>query len=194
MASTASELQAITRILNGIETAAQVRMACGEAAKAAGAAYPLLDEIPEGNANTATSLRGQLDSARLALDKFYRSITPRGNESYRNTWLTKGMPLVQRVYVVIAGIEGAAAYVPSTSNWEILFDAVADAPKLVGQAVGATAAAVGSAAGSAAGGILGGLGISGIVSVALVAGVVLLVVTKGSIIGRVGALASKAGG
>lgn len=195
--ATVDDLQAITRTLNGVESAGQVRMACGAALRAAGAAYPLLDRIPEGNRNTRTSLRGQLDTARLNVDRFYKSITTTGSDSYRATWVAKGMTLVQQVYVVVAGIEGAAGYKPSTSNWEILFDAIADAPRVftnaVGTAAGQVAGAAGKAAGGLAGGLLSGLGISGAVSVALVVGVVAIVVTKGTIIGRIGALARKGG-
>lgn len=187
MPNTADEMGQITRTLNAVATAAQVRMAIGAALRAASPAYVLADDEIS-NDTIREQLKQRLDRARLPLEEFNRGIVPTGAQDYRQPWQARGRQLVLNVYHAIAAIEGAADYKPRTSNWEILSDAIADAPRVFGQAVGSAAAGVGSAAGKAAGGIFGGLGLGGTLSAALVVAVILVVITKGTVIGKVGAI------
>lgn len=189
MALTADELTAITRVHNSITTAAQVRLAIGAALKAIGNAYPVADQIPD-SATRATA-KSQLDQSRNYLTAWFKRIYPIGQEDYRNEW-EKHRNEVRRAYVTIAGIEGAANYVPRTSNAEILQDAIregqgtiASVLNTVGQVAGGVAGAAGEGVGGALGGVFKGLGIKGTLHLAVIGAVVLLVVTKGGIIGTV---------
>jgi hypothetical protein len=96
--------------------------------------------------------------------------------------------LIEKAYIDIAGIEGEANYKPSTSNLDILLTSLREAPKVFGEAVGTVAKELGGAAGSLAGGIVKGLGFGGMFGLLLVVAVIVLVVTKGTIIGRVARL------
>src|SRR5687768_9182808 len=189
MPLTSGELTQITREHNGIQTASQVRLAIGAALKSIGMTYPVADRVSDDD--TRRSLKNQLDQARVPLENWIRRIYPTGSEDYRTEW-QKHREMVRHAYVVIAGVEGAANYVPRTSNWEILREAIREGQGTVaevltgaGQLAGGVAGAAGKGAGGLLGGIFSGLGISGTLHIAIIGAVVLLVVTKGSIIGTV---------
>jgi hypothetical protein len=178
--ATDAEISAITKALNGVASAGQARAAYGAALRAANAAYPLLERL---NDELAETSRHQLDNARVALENEYRSIeSMSAGADYRETFQQTRRNIPLRVYLVIGGIEAAANYKPQTSNLAILTQSIKEAPAVFGQAAGEVVKQAGSVVGSAAGGILSGLGISGTVTLVVVAVVVLLVVTRGSLL------------
>jgi hypothetical protein len=184
MATTTAELTRIAEALNTVQSAAQVRAAIGAALNALHAAYDVAGRID--NDQVRRNVTNELTIARQALELWFSKIVPRGGEDYRNEWYGN-RNLVDRAYVVIAGAEGAAEWVPRTSNWEILWTSIKEAPKVFAQAAGDVA---GTAAGSVAGGLLGGLGLSGIFWVAIAGLVVLAIVKRGTILGKIGGLVS----
>jgi hypothetical protein len=181
--ATSQELTDIVRALNKVQSAGQVRVAIGAALNAIGATYPVLDRIADDD--TSESLRGELDSARVNLERWIKMIYPVGGEDYRSEW-AKGRNLVEKAYVVIAGVEGAASYKPRTSFLSILAQSISEAPKVFGEGLGAVVGAVGEAAGKAAAGVATGLGLSGWIFVIVAAVVALAYVKRVSILGRVG--------
>lgn len=199
MASTNSELPAIVRTLNGVTTAAQARSAIGSASVAIHEAYPVAQRIRDEDRRAAAW--NELDQARNGLEGWYSKIVPNGPIDYRSEW-DKKRHLVERAYVVVAGVEGAASYTPRTSNWEILRESIKDgmgtvtsvvtgAAEVAGAVVGGAAGAAGKGAGSLLGGLFSGLGVSGTFHLVLIGGAVLLFLKRGTILGRVGGLVGK---
>lgn len=176
--ATTDELASIVRGLNKVESAAQARAAMGAALRALSKAYELLPRLER-------DLRGrsqrELDGARTDLELAYRTAKAPDRTSVRNDW-GKLRLKVQRAYVVIAGVEGAASYIPRTSNLDILVTSIAEAPGVFADKVGQAAGTVTNKAGEAAGGVLKGLGkgigLSGLLLVGALV-LVLVVVKKG---------------
>lgn len=177
--ATIDELPAITRTLNRVETAGQARAAIGAALKALSKGYPLADRLSR---DLAASARRELDSARVALEGWYRQIeqTPAA-ATFTSEWAKK-RSLVQTAYVVIAGVEGAAGHTAGVSLAGLLADAIVDVPRVVGSAVGSVGRelgkGVGETAGSLVGGLFGGLGPSGLL-VVVIAAAALIAFRKG---------------
>lgn len=183
--ATTEEFTAIVRKLGEVSSAGQARAACGAAAAAARAAYDILPRLRD---DLEAASRTELDQRNFAVGHFYRTIEKMSAQAeIRETFHagpSSGRKLIEGLYITIGGIEAAANHKPQTSNLQILAASIAEAPAVFGQAVGAAAGEVGKVAGGAAGGILAGLGISGTLTLAVVAIVILLVVTRGTILGR----------
>lgn len=186
--ATTEEFTAIVRALNGVVSAGQARAAIGATLNAAGATYKILPRLPDDRERAG---RGELDSSRVSLEAYYDGIkSVSAQAELRESFQSRGRKLVERVYIVIGGIEAEASYKPQTSNLAILTSAIAGAPAVLGQAVGAVTREAGQVVGNAAGGILSGLGISGTLTLVVVGAVVLLVISRGTILGRLAGGAS----
>lgn len=183
MSRTLDELSSINRVLDKVETAAQARIAIGEGLNALGRAYQLVGKVPTelGVPILGDHYRFQLDRARVNLETWFNQIQGRGAEDYRADWKLNRWKL-DKAYVEIAGIEGAAEYVPRTSNLEILAQALREAPGLFGETVGNVLQEVGKAAGKVAAGAAKGLGWQGSIWAVVIIAVVLVVVTQGGIL------------
>ena len=176
--------------LNKVTTAGQTRAAIGESLNALGRTYPLLSKLRDDRARTG---KGELDTCRLNLEGWYRDVKlVSDGATYLETFRAK-RHLIERAYVVIAGVEGEAGHVPQISNWQILGTSILEAPKVFAgattKALKEVGAAAGSVVGGTVGGVLGGLGISGTLTIVVVGAIVLLVVYPGlfgKLIGRVG--------
>lgn len=183
--ATTEDFTQIVRLLNGIQTAGAARAAAGAALRAVSPTYNLLARLPT---ERAASGRKELDGARVALEQWYRTIEKVSAAAPFNQEWSKGRKLVERCYIVIAGIEAEANHTPQTSNLSILATSIAEAPRVfvssVGKAAGTVAKEAGSVVGSAAGGILSGLGLSGTVTLLVLALGVLVFVKRGTIFGR----------
>lgn len=184
--ATTEEFTAIVRALNRVSTAGGARSAIGAALQAISPAYELAKRLPSDRARAG---KGELDSARQALEAWYGQIkTVSSAAPFQSEWSTKRR-LIERAYIVIGGIEAEAGHRPSTSNLAILEQSIVEAPAVLTKAVGKAAANVskeaGKVVGGAAGGILSGLGLSGTVSVLLIVAVVVVALKRGSILGRI---------
>ncbi len=84
---------------------------------------------------------------------------------------------VERVYIDVSGIEGVTGALRAVSFADILGQAIADAPRVFGEAAGGVLQGVGRAAGELGGGFFAGLGVLG--TLVLIA--VLLVALRGRI-------------
>jgi hypothetical protein len=84
---------------------------------------------------------------------------------------------IERAYVEVSGVEGAAGVQTAIDPVAILADAIANAPRVFAEGLGGAVRTVGEIAGDAGGGFLGGLGVMGALVLALVAVIVLR--TKG---------------
>lgn len=181
--ATIDELGGITRSLNAVKTAGAARVAVGQALIALGKTYPLTAGFPDDRAQSA---RRELDSCRTALESWFKTIPTTAGATYVNEWAKK-RSLVERAYVVIAGVEGQASYVPRTSHLEILTQSLAEAKANIQDAVGAVTDTAGRAAGGLLGGALSGIGFGPLVLVGIVI-VVVLALRKnvlGSVLGKV---------
>lgn len=78
---------------------------------------------------------------------------------------------VERAYVTVSGIEGVVegARRADAEVIPILGDAIADAPRVVGEAAGEIVTGVGKVAGNLGAGFLGGLGVFGVLVLVVVA-------------------------
>lgn len=190
MSSTLDELSEINRTLRTVQTSGQARVAVGTALKALSAAYELLPKIPTefGVPLLAESYKNSLNIARANLEDFYRQIQGQGNEDFRATWALHRWK-VEKAYNEIAGVEGAANYVPRTSNWEILRDAIKGAPAVFGEAVGDIIEKAAETAAKVGSGLAKGLGAWGWGAVILV--IVVVVFAMG---GRQAVLSKIGGG
>jgi hypothetical protein len=179
--ATVDEIAGITRALNLVKTAGQARQAIGRTLEAISRTYAVAKGLPDDREAIA---KRTLDTDRSGLEKWYRDIAGvSGAAPFENDWSAK-RNLVSRAYVDIAGIEGEANYQPQTSNLDILLTSVKEAPKVFGQAVGTVAKEAGATAGAVAGGVFRGLGVTGTLGLLLVVAVIVLVVMRGTIVGR----------
>lgn len=180
--ATVDELQTITRHLNTVKTAGQARAAIGAATTAISPAYKLAEQLPD---DRERATKNELNIARGQLESWYRQIaTMSGSAPYEAGWATNRHK-VFTAYSVIAGIEGEASYKPVTSNASILLTSIREAPGVFGEAVGTVAKQVGKTAGNVAGGVFSGLGVTGTIGLVVVLAVVVMVITRGTVIGRV---------
>jgi hypothetical protein len=200
MASTEAQLPSIVRTLNTITTAGQTRSAIGAALVALHEGYAVAKMIDDDKRRAAAE--NELNQARIALERWIRLIVPTGPQPFQQEW-QKNRHLVERAYIVIAGVEGAAEYTPRTSNWEILRESVKEgmgtvttvikeAAATAGEVVGAAAGAAGKGAGSLLGGLFSGLGASGLIHLVLIGAVVLVVVKRTTVLGKLGSAIGKA--
>lgn len=174
----AERIALVARELNKVASAGQARAAI---AAAQGELERGTQEVPQLSAwstpdpgeaySTLTLLRGAL-AAEL------RGFSAQADDSQVDpqAW-TRARRQVERAYVEVAGIDGVVGSVDRVDVIAILGDAIADAPRVFGQAVGEVAAGAGQIVGGAAGGILAGLGFMGVLVVAII--VVLLVRSRG---------------
>ena len=183
MSRTTDELPGIVRTLSTVQTMGQARIAIGTALKALGEAYKLLDRVPTefGVPVLGDRYRHSLDIARTNLEAWIGQIAGIGAEDYRADWALKRWK-VEKAYVEIAGVEGAAEYTPRTSNLEILMQALREAPALFGEELGNILEQVGNAAGNLGKGIASGLGWKGTAWAVVIVAVGLVVVTNGQIL------------
>lgn len=177
MARTTDEIANIARTLNGVQTTGQARIVIGRTLEALSAAYELLDEIPTqlGVPVVRERYLNTLNTARANLEDWYPKIPGSGNEDYRTDW-ARNRWRVEKAYAEIAGVEGAADYVPRTSNWEILSQALKEAPGVFGETVGDVLNKAAETAGKVGAGLakgLGGWGWAGIVLVVVIVVVVM---------------------
>lgn len=179
--ATVDELQGITRALNRVQTAGQARQAIGLTTTAISRAYVIAKGLPDDREAIA---KRTLDGKRGDLERWYKEIAGvSASAPFAYDWSQKRR-LVESAYIAIAGIEGEAHYKPVTSNLDILLTSITEAPKVFGQAVGSVAKEAGKTAGSVAGGIFSGLGVSGTLGLVVVLAVIALVLTRGTILGR----------
>jgi hypothetical protein len=200
MPSTESQLSAINKTLESVTTAGQARAAIGSALVAIHDAYSIAERIDDDDRRRASW--NELDQARIALERWYAKIVPTGGADFRQEW-SKYKHLVKAAYGVVSGVEGAADWVPRTSNWEILresvkegmgtvTDVVKGAAELAGEVVGGAAGAAGKGAGSLLGGLFSGLGLSGTFYLVLIGAGVLIYFNRATVLGKVGGLVGKA--
>lgn len=179
--ATIDTLAGIARALNRVETAGQTRAAIGAALNALGNAYKLLADL---NSTIAESSRRELDTARMALEEWYRRIESVPTATPYKGELAKHRKLIERAYVIVAGVEGAANWVPRTQWVDVLEEIVRETGSKIGEVAGKAARAAGEAAGAAAGGAVSGLGWKGVAMLAGALIVVLFVLKRGTLLGR----------
>jgi hypothetical protein len=121
---------------------------------------PTTDEANE----TLTMLRGALDGELRTLGS-QADDSPVDPQSWE-----RARRQIERAYVEVSGIEGAAGASVNVEAQavQILADAIADAPRVFGQTVGGALNAAGTAAGQLGGGLLSGLGFVGVIVLLLV--------------------------
>jgi hypothetical protein len=170
----ADRIAEISRALNAVQSVGQARVAIQVA----------MDELDDGlrlaeqlsifstpdptEARTTLSIdRAQLSGELGALDA-YEETSPVDAA----TW-SRQRRAVERAFVDVSGIVGVVGSLAKIDRLQILIDAIAEAPRIFGNAAGSVLDAAGRAAGGLGGGFLEGLGFAGLLVVALVAFLVL---------------------
>lgn len=166
----------VARELNGVSSAGQARAAIISAEKHLDYGATLTGSLSTWSSPTTDEANETLTMLRAALDAELRTIGGQSNDSEVDpqSW-ARARRQVERAYVEVSGIEGAAgaSLDVQTQSVAILADAIADAPRVFGNAVGSVLNAAGTAAGQVGGGFLSGLGVVGVLVLVVV--VVLLV-------------------
>jgi len=171
----ADRIALIARALNNVksvgESIAALRAADAEITRG----YALADELSRWSSPTPAQARDKLAVYRGAIAAEIRLISPMGASSLipADTW-AGARSFIERVYIDVAGIEGAAGVVLAIDVAEILGNAIRNAPKVFGKALGNVAGGVGETVGHVGAGFLGGLGLWGFFLLALVVGVLWL--------------------
>jgi hypothetical protein len=166
----------VVRELNAVESAGQARAAIASAEQhidyGVGVSRSLSTfstPSPEEAQNTLAILRG-------ALEGELRTFGSQADDSPVDpqSWARASRD-VQRVYVEVSGIEGAAGASLAAQEQapQILADAIADAPRVFARGVGEVVSGVGQVAGQVGAGFLSGLGLTGVLVLIVVAALVL---------------------
>lgn len=180
MATTTSELQGITRELNGVRSAGQAKAAIGAVLIAitgghAAATRAEQKGFPWVAPAIVDSARYELEQARFQLEEWYRAVKIVPDHLDYAARFSEKKALIFRGYNAVAGAEGIADYTPSTSNLDILRTSILQAPGVFLEQATAAAVAVAKSAGNVAGGAVGGIAAGlGLVPTLLVVGGVVL--------------------
>jgi hypothetical protein len=165
----ADRMTLVARELNKVASAGQARAAIqaaqGELARGT-------EEVPNLSAWTVPTPSEAYDNLTLlrgALDAELRGFGSQADDSQVDpqSW-ERARRQVERSYIEVSGIDGVVGSLDRVDVIAILGDAIADAPRVFGQAAGAVVAGAGQVVGSAGAGILSGLGLVGILVVGVV--------------------------
>ncbi|MFL5381298.1 MAG: hypothetical protein ACJ8GN_02105 [Longimicrobiaceae bacterium] len=165
----AERIALVVRELNKVASAGQARAAVNAALAELARGTDMVPDLSPWSTPDPGEAYSTLTLLRGALDGEARGFSAQADDSQVDpqAW-SRARRQVERAYVEVSGIEGAAGAAAAVDPIAILADAIADAPRVLGNAVGQIAAGAGQVVGSAAGGILAGLGVVGILVVAAV--------------------------
>jgi hypothetical protein len=170
----------VVRELNAVASAGQARAAIVSAETHLDYGASLTGSLSMWSSPTTDEANETLSMLRGALDAELRTIGSQADDSEVDpqSW-ARARRQVERAYVEVSGIEGAAGasldvqiQAPS-----ILADAIADAPRVFGHAAGEVLGAAGAAAGQIGGGFLSGLGVVGVIVLV----VIVVLVVRGAV-------------
>lgn len=167
----ADKIALVTRLLSDVESAGEARAAIASAQRELEFGRSLVGSISRWASPTPDEASDNLTLLRGALDAELRGFGSQADDSQVDpqAWARAQRQII-RVYVDVSGIEGVAtaSIRTDTQVTDILAEAIADAPRVFGQAIGAAAAEAGKVAGAAGGGLLSGLGFVGVLVLVLV--------------------------
>jgi hypothetical protein len=166
----AERIALITRELNKVASAGQARAAITAALGELDRGVQMAPELSAWSTPDPGQAYNNLALIRAALEGERRGFSAQADDSQVDpqAW-ARARRQVERAYNEVAGIDGVVGSLDRVDVIAILGDAIADAPRVLGQAVGEVAAGAGQVVGSAAGGILSGLGLVGMLVLAVVA-------------------------
>lgn len=179
-----SDLKRISEALRKVQSGHQARAAVGEALRALGNAYSLLEDVAGGSSYLTGGFTGEERAAELksganGLDDIRSQLEARfdGIPASHEPYSFPERHLCYLAYARLVDAEAAAGIASGVSWTDTLIEVIESTPGRVGQYVGELGAGVGKGAGDivggAAGGLLSGLGITGLIALA---GVVLVLV------------------
>jgi hypothetical protein len=166
----------VSRELNAVASAGEARAAIASAERHLEYGYTLIPSLNMWSIPTPNEAGDTLTLLRGALDAEIRTMGSQadGSQVDPQSW-ARARRQVERAYIEVSGIAGAAGAQldVDAQAGQILADAIADAPRVFGEAVGDIVGGVGRAAGAAGGGFLAGLGFLGVLVLIAVVALVL---------------------
>lgn len=173
-----ADIAQLARTLNAVESVGQARAALEVATREADHGLDLVDKLslwstpdPAEATSTLSIDRSQLTGELGTLEAF--APTSRVDAA---TW-SRQRRAIERTFIDVSGIEGVVGALDQIDFLAILGQAIANAPKVFGEAAGDVLAGAGRAAGELGGGFFSGIGVLG----TLVLIFILLVVLRGRI-------------
>lgn len=174
----ADRIALVVRQLNLVASAGQQRAAVGAALAELDAGAQLASSLSMWSTPNPGEAYDTISILRSALSSELTAIGSMADDSAVDpqSW-TRTRREVERAYVEVSGIEGAAGASERVSVVEVLGDAIANAPQVFGHAVGEVLQGAGTIVGGVGAGFLSGLGVLGVL--ALIVVVALVVRAKG---------------
>jgi hypothetical protein len=171
----ADRIALVVRELNKVASAGQARAAIRSAQGELARGTEMASDLSAWTSPTPSEAYDNLTLLRGALEAELRGFSSQADDSQVDpqAW-ARARRQVERSYVEVSGIDGVVGSLDRVDVIAILGDAIADAPRVFGQAAGEVVAGAGRVVGSAGAGILSGLGVLGI----LVMGVVVFLALK----------------
>jgi hypothetical protein len=178
MVDTTQRMTQVARSLNAVASVGEERAALASARATldyGGQLVPSLSRwaspTPDEASNDLATLRGAIDGEDRLLSSM-ADTQPLDPDSW-----ARARRQIERAYIDVAGIEGAAGAAADVDVVAILGDAVANAPKVflgvVGDVAGTVLNTAGQAAGAAGKGFFGALGVPGVIALIVIALLVL---------------------
>lgn len=162
-------MQTVARALNGVASVGQERAALAAARAELDRGAELVSGLSIYSSPTVDQAYDNVTLLRGAIDGEVRGLSASSDDSPIDvvSW-PRVRRQIERCYVEVSGIEGAAGAVASIDVGGILADAIADAPRVFGAGVGTIVRTAGETVGQAGAGVLGGLGVIGVVVLVVV--------------------------
>jgi hypothetical protein len=165
----ADRMQTVARALNQVASVGQERAALTAARAELDRGAELASGLNSWTSPTVDQAYDTIALQRAALDAEARALSSSADDSPIDAinW-PRVRRQIERSYVEVSGIEGAAGAVDAIDVGGILADAIADAPRVFGEAVGSALRGAGEVAGKAGAGALAGLGVLGVLVLVVV--------------------------
>jgi hypothetical protein len=170
----AADMAAVARALDQVESAGQARAALSAASGELDRGVGLVPNLNGATVPDPGQAYADLATLRGAIDGEARLYSSQADDSPVDaaTW-ARTRREIERTYIDVSGIEGVAGAVDAIDTSGIIVDAIAGAPKVLGQAIGDVVSTAGNVVGQAGAGFLSGLGVVGVLVLVVVAVLIL---------------------
>lgn len=170
----ADRIATVTRALNDVQSVGEARAALNAASAELDRGQGLISGLSSYSVPTPEEAQNTIALYRPLLAAELRLLAPSPDTSPVDpgTW-QRTRDEITHVYVDVSGIEGVAGALAAIDVGQILVDAIAGAPKVLGLVVGDVLSGTGQAAGGLLGGVFKGAGFWGTLVLIVIAVLVL---------------------
>jgi hypothetical protein len=132
-----TDLNRVARALNDVKSVGQARAALAAAQDEVDRGFELAGQLSMFSTPDPTEARSTLNIVKAALAGERSAMNSQDDSDAVNpTGWERARRQVERAYIEVSGIEGVASVVGSIDVVQILIDAIADAPRVLGEAAG----------------------------------------------------------